>query len=483
MIVPKRPQYSPPPINLYPELALNHFTRSSTPISPPSTPPRGHRPSISKPMIWLTRNTSSSSNTSPIPVAPKPVRISEPRFENSLEIFNVKRSGPLGSGAMVVRTPREALSGTSALFGVEDVAGQRDSGFEASLEEGMGLSVLSDDPPPPPSKSPLKSFTPPIPTPTNNSSSSLPVKETSTPPCPIRPPPPPPVSSSATLRPAIKARISRSLADNLPPVPALPINISATPPQPPFEPILLSPVPSSAIDPSKIIVTIETSSETLRTTLRTLISKPSYLSSYVTSLLPRKSVAASLYSNASDISELPDNSFNAMFHDHLASSGFISQSSLNIHVFLDRPSAPYAHILSYLRAPLSSPGQPAVIPRAVQLASSSRARLEALLELRDEATYLGLEELFRLCNDEICNRRSMVSHARAGSMSSAASIHSLHTVQEDSREMGRSSSRSSGKSTRVTSPPTAALGERSRSRGENEEIAPNSRQAAITSWI
>ncbi|KAG0709699.1 hypothetical protein DFH29DRAFT_820046 [Suillus ampliporus] len=491
MIVSKRPQHSPLAPISYPtatELALNHFSLSSSLVSPPSTPPRGHKPSISKPMIWLTRNTSSSSNTSPhnIPAAPKPIRISEPRFDGSLEIFNIKRSGPLGSGAMVVRTPREALSGTSVLFGVEDDGGQRESVFETSPEEGMGLPALLDNPPPPPSKLPLQLSTTPIPTPTNNSSSSLPVKETSTPPCPTRPPPPPPpVSSSTTLRPAIKARTSRSLADNLPPVPPLPVNVSATPPQPPFEPILLSPVPSSAIDPSKIIVTIETSSATHRTTLRTLISRPSYLSSYVTSLLPRKSIAASLYSNASDISELPDNSFNAMFHDHLASSGFISQSSLNIHVFLDRPSAPYAHILSYLRTPLSTPEHPAIIPRAVQLASSSRARLEALLELRDEANYLGLEELFRLCNDEICNRRSMVSHARAGSMSSAASIHSLRTVQEDGEPhgMGRSSSRSSGKSTRVTPSPAAAPGERSRSRAEDEGNAPNSRQPAITSWI
>ncbi|KAG2156121.1 hypothetical protein DEU56DRAFT_969245 [Suillus clintonianus] len=483
MIVPKRPQHSlpPPPISHPAELALNHFSLSSAPLSPPSSPPRTHRPSISKPMIWLTRNTSSSSNAShSVAAAPKPIRISEPRFDSSLEIFNVKRSGPLGSGAMVVRTPREALSGTSALFGIEDDGRQRESVSEAPSEEEMGLPALPDDPPPLPSKSSLESTT--TLASTNNSSSSLPVKETSVPPCPTRPPPPPPITTSTTPRPAIKARASSSLAENLPPVPPLPVNVSATPPQPPFEPILLSPVPSSAIDPSKIIITIETSSATHRTTLSTLISRPSYLSGYVTSLLPRKSVAASLYSNASDISELPDNSFNAMFHDHLASSGLIS--NMNIHVFLDRPSAPYAHILSYLRTPLSTSDNPAMIPRAVQLASSSRARLEALLELRDEANYLGLDELFKLCNEEICSGRSMTVHARAGSMSSAASIHSLHTVQEDGepREIGRSSSRSSGKPTRVAPPPGAAPLERSRSR-EKRENTPNSRHVAITSWI
>lgn len=481
MIAPRRPQHpQPQPISHTTELALHHFSL----VSPPSTPPRGHRPSISKPMIWLTRNTSSSSNTSPHGVAVAPIRISEPRFDNSLEIFNVKRSGPLGSGAMVVRTPQEALSGTSALFSEGDDGGQRGSAFEAP-SEATGSSPLSGGSPPVPSKSSLESSTSTIFASTYCSSSSLPSKDASAPPCPNRPPPPVPTSSSTVLRPVIKARTSPSLAENMPPVPPLPVNVSATPPQPPFEPILLSPVPSSAIDPSKIIVTIETSSATHRTTLRTLISRPSYLSNYVTSLLPRKSVAASLYSNASDISELPDNSFNAMFHDHLASSGFISQSTMNIHVFLDRPSAPYVHILSYLRTPLFTSEHPAIIPRAVQLASSSRARLEALLELRDEAGYLGLDELFKLCNEEICNRRSTAIHARAGSMSSSASVHSLHTVQEggEPHDMGRPSSRSSGKSTRATPLPAVAPRERSRDRGENRANTPNSRQSAITSWI
>ncbi|KAG2042368.1 hypothetical protein BDR03DRAFT_990647 [Suillus americanus] len=479
MIVPRRPQHPPPPISQTTELALHHF---STPVSPPSTPPRDHRPSTSKPMIWLTRNTSSSSNTSPHGVVATPIRISEPRFNSSLEIFNVRRSGPLGSGAMVVRTPQEALSGTSTLFDDEDDGRQRESASEAHPKEAMGLPMLSDGPPPVPSKSSLESSTPTISTSTHGSSSSLPAKDTSAPPCPSRPPPAP-MMSTAILRPVIKTKTSPSLAENLPPVPPLPVNVSATPPQPPFEPILLSPVPSSTIDPSKIIVTIETSSATHRTTLRTLISRPSYLSSYVTSLLPRKSVVASLYSNASDISELPGNSFNAMFHDHLASSGFISQSTMNIHIFLDRPSAPYVHILSYLRTSLTSEHL-AIVPRAVQLASSSRARLEALLELRDEANYLGLEELFKLCNDEICSRRSTAIHARAGSMSSSASIHSLHTVQEGGEpyDMGRSSSRSSGKSTRVA-PSPAAPRERSRDRAENRANTPNSRKHAITSWI
>lgn len=141
----------------------------------------------------------------------------------------------------------------------------------------------------------------------------------------------------------------------------------------------------------------------------------------------------------------------------------------------------YAHILSYLRTPPFISEHPAIIPRAIQLASSSRARLVALLELRDEANYLGLDELFKLCNDEICNRCSTAIHARAGSMSSSTSFHSLHTVQEGGEPcaMGRSSSRSSRKSTGATPPPR----ERNLGGAENRANTPNSRQPAITSWI
>jgi hypothetical protein len=143
----------------------------------------------------------------------------------------------------------------------------------------------------------------------------------------------------------------------------------------------------------------------------------------------------------------------------------------------------YAHILSYLRTPLSTPEHPAIVPRAVQLGSSSRTRLEALLELRDEANYLGLEELFRLCNDELFSRRSVAHQARG----SVSSLHSLHTVQEDTepRETGRSSSRSSSKSTRAAPQTNGTIRERSRSRSreENAENTPSSRQAQIASWI
>ena len=87
------------------------------------------------------------------------------------------------------------------------------------------------------------------------------------------------------------------------------------------------------------------------------------------------------------------------------------------------PSLPYryAHILSYLRSPTTAP---AALPRAAQLTSSSSSRLEALLELRDEAVYLGLDELAKLCTDELsarCRTRtaSHSSHSHTHSQSSS----------------------------------------------------------------
>jgi hypothetical protein len=57
--------------------------------------------------------------------------------------------------------------------------------------------------------------------------------------------------------------------------------------------------------------------------------------------------------------------------------------------------------------------------------SSSSTRLEALLELRDEARYLNLEELYKLCTDELRSRRSLgqtrtSTHVRAMSSASAS---------------------------------------------------------------
>jgi hypothetical protein len=86
--------------------------------------------------------------------------------------------------------------------------------------------------------------------------------------------------------------------------------------------------------------------------------------------------------------------------------------------------------MAYLRSAPSTPECPTMLPHAVQLISSSTSRLEALLDLRDEASYLDLDELQQLCNAEIRHRESIFSHTQVGSSGSDRSLHSVHTFRE-----------------------------------------------------
>ncbi|KAI6047132.1 hypothetical protein EDC04DRAFT_589126 [Pisolithus marmoratus] len=478
----------PPPSISYPVAAELASLPSSSLASPPTTPPRGHKHSLSKPMSWLNRSASSTSSLPhPRHPAPKPVRISEPKFDNSLEIFNIKRGSPLGSGAMVVRTPQEALCGSqvSQLFGSlqeEEDEQQQNIGSVDEIESGTL--------PPPPGSPPLPPLPaeedPPAPNGSNlstNSALSLPLQQLPLP-YPSRPPPPIPNATTTARHPSLEH--SRESTDIIPPVPSIPENIPPIPPQPPFEAILLSAVPDGAVDPANIIVALETCTTTFRTTLRTLTSRPSHLSKYIVSLLSHESETASVYSHASEASAIQhDNAFSAAFHDHLTSAGFLSQTSSNLHIFLDRPSAPYAHILSYLRSLPSSPEVPEVLPRAVHLGSASRAHLEALLELRDEASYLGLDELYGLCMHEINQRHSIFDHSRSAS-SCAMSIRSLHTVVEQNSSMqdSRSSQMSNGTSkSGILSSVPHHLGLRGRSTGGTRSESGVTSKSPPPGWI
>lgn len=443
-----RVQRSPPSISNPVAVAEQAPLPSSSLVSPPTTPPRGHKHTLSKPMSWLSRSATSTSLPHPRHPAPKPVRISEPKFDNSLEIFNIKRGSPLGSGAIVVRTPQEALCGSqvSQLFGSleEEEEERRQKADSVYEDEPRTFPPPAGSPPLPPLPVEEDPALPSSPVPASNSALSLPLQQLPQP-CPPRPSPPVP-NAATPRRPSLKH--SRESVDVIPPVPSIPENILLIPSQPPFEAVLLSSVPDGAVDPAKIVVTLETCTTTYRTTLRTLTSRPSHLSNYIVSLLSHSSETASVYSHTSEASVVhPDNAFSAALHDHLTSAGCLSQSSSNLHIFLDRPSAPYAHILAYLRSLPSSPENPEVLPRAAVLGSASRARLEALLELRDEASYLGLDELFKLCTREINQRHSIFGHSHNTS-SCGVSIRSLHTVVEQNSSLpdSRSSQLSNGTS-------------------------------------
>ncbi|KZO93743.1 hypothetical protein CALVIDRAFT_539656 [Calocera viscosa TUFC12733] len=233
----------------------------------------------------------------------------------------------------------------------------------------------------------------------------------------IRTPPP---RTTATPR---RSSLKRSGHDvppspSFPPIAVAPFNrlIADQSALPPFEPQLLVGPPPPGTYSKNSLVTLETSSMTMRTTIDTLTSRPSQLAQHILSLCPNPP------------------------------SGPAKVPSETLHIFLDRPSPPYHIILAYLRLPRSQTNELPALPRAVQLPSHSQttsmigvSKLEALLDLRDEARWLGLEELEAMCETELRNaglvkpkqatiaeeaepRASSESEAPATTASSAASV-------------------------------------------------------------
>ncbi|KAI0677603.1 hypothetical protein C8Q78DRAFT_960170 [Trametes maxima] len=463
----RSPQHRAHPSISHPMPALEPSASTARPVSPPTSPrpkPKIRRPSVSSPMSWLARASSSGSTHSTAPYAPsRPVRISEPRFKDPIEAIAHPRSGVLGAGAVVVRTPQDALAGPRASASSPDLLNHSRS---TSPHRPIPKEYEDRTDYARPGSPPL----PPIPDDRSEfagedadamtldwQSTSMSVR--SHPPPPSRPPPSLPsipdfdsevaqARPVSPLRPSPKNMPPPSTSDYFAPTPApsAPAGVPATPPQSPFDAILMSPVPNSTLDPSKIIVSVETSTETHRTTMATLVSRPSHLASYLLGLFPANDAdTRSVYSTNSEV----DSSFNSIFHHHLASSGVLTSASTNLHVFLDRPSGPYAHILAYLRSPHSTPDAPAPapppLPHAARL-NGTTARFDALVDLRDEAAYLGLTELKTLCADELrhhCHpphRGGAHAHAPGGlglglhmrgfSNASSHSARSLHTLRE-----------------------------------------------------
>ncbi|KAF7352741.1 hypothetical protein MVEN_01240300 [Mycena venus] len=437
-----------------PPVSYNPRASCDPPHSPSTS--RGRRPSISNPMHWLSRSSTQSSTASV-----KPARISEPKLIHSIELLS-SRAGVLGSGATVVRTPDEALRDTRVRLtydGAEPI-GEPEARSSGELQEQDGQEIEyspptsnrssssedEDEIPSPPDSPAL----PPIPSPAKSAFHfDPPPRQTFT--LPVRPNRAVPSTPTLVLRPSLKTKRTESV-DASSVVPALPANIPSTPAPPAFNPILLSEPPSSTVDRSKIIVSLETCTATYKTTLDTLSSRPSHLSNYITSLFGRRrsdSIASSVYSNESaDLST---------YRQHLVSQGLLPQSSSSVHIFLDRPSDPYVHILSYLRSPRASPEGPEVLPPR-----ATRAGLDSLLELRDEAAYLGLDDLHKLCIEEIRQQhrpsrpRSSRAHSSSGSIHSLhASVSSLHTMLERvERQHSRSMSKESVDELGNRSPPT-----------------------------
>ena len=277
---------------------------------------KGHKSSLSERIAWLGRGSAQY-------VPSKPLRISEPKLMNAFDILHSPRSGALGSGALVVKTPQDALS---AQFCDEEEEYEINSEVEEVESRRLPSTPASPDLPPIPVEQ-IESDRPLVVEQADSTdpANSLPLSSD--------------IITPATLRPSLQNR-SSDHSDDPPPVPPLPANITSAPIPPPFDPILVSAPFTGAIDPSKVIVALETGTFTHRTTLKTLTSRPSHLSTYLMSLLSRSDEeTTSIHSHKSEVST-SDVSFNTIFQRHLASSGLLPQASSSIHLFLDRPSAP-----------------------------------------------------------------------------------------------------------------------------------------------
>ena len=366
--VPRSPPPRPTHTPTSSQVSINsaYIDRSSqATVSPPSSPnlpasPGAKRPSLSTTMHWLSRSTNdkdkaaSGSASPPTSYAPaKPVRISEPKYVRGIDSLAQPKPGVLGSGAIVVRTPDDALRDLHRT--PSSKTKKRKPSISRSIippsSEALIEGSLSSPPLPPlpcpesdeemvlsrSSSNSSKPRTPHIPAAAHLSV----VVEQPSGPAQMSAQAPNPVPRSPSLRPSLKIRSVPS-SDEKDVVPPLPSAVPPSPP-PPFKPILVSEPPTFSTDLERVIVTLETCTATYRTTFDTLTSRPSHLSKYLKSLIspsqPKDSAASSLYSNAGNDSH--DDL--AIYRQHLASQGLLPQSSRNIHIFLDRASAPYVH--------------------------------------------------------------------------------------------------------------------------------------------
>ncbi|KAH9077183.1 hypothetical protein EDB83DRAFT_2514868 [Lactarius deliciosus] len=408
-------------------------------------------------MSWLTRSSSTATHAPPI-------RISHSK--SSSTVGQIKH-GNLGSGVTIVRTPQEALAGSGVSVECasdpeiehgeeedsdplpEDEDPQENEGEELEEDEGETHEVRveqAETPSVPPAYSPPRASLP-----LSKSTPTLPLKDAH-PTRPSRPPPPPPSAPDATVL-SQKKLPPPPLSSLFPPVAPVPAHLSTPSTPPPFACILLSSVPPNAIDFSKVLVTLETCTATYRTTLNTLISRPSHLASYL----------KSLFADVDDELDVADNTSSLLSRrERFVQFNFPQSPHLfwaSIPIFVQCPHFPrsalvlreYDHILAYLRSPPTL-DHVASLPPALQLYAGNPARLEALLALRDEAAYLDLPELVQLCVTEL--RRSsnghptqhsrapshVLAHTRGPSNGSVRSMDTLREYDEHDADTGSTSS-------------------------------------------
>ena len=288
--------------------------------------------SLSGTMAWLSGGKTTKA---PYTAAAPPIRISEPKLNDA---FGRVEQAPT---VTIVRTPQEALTVMQkdkeklreGSFEHNDPRPKRSTESQRSHTDGHSSS--RNPGPPPPTSPPL----PPLPEITRAPPRSPTKPAMKAPPQGPLPQVPRPVPSPSRSKASYPTSLTE---DSIGPLmeSALP-----SPPLPPFDPILLSSVPSLPIDPKKTIITLETSTESFKTTMATLIScEDCHFNRYFSKILTearkkQHSEASSVYSQSSGIEENLD-SINSIFVNHISASGLLTPTPASLHVFLDRPSAP-----------------------------------------------------------------------------------------------------------------------------------------------
>ena len=100
--------------------------------------------------------------------------------------------------------------------------------------------------------------------------------------------------------------------------------------------------------------------------------------------------------------------------------------------------------MTYLRAPAATtdgsntPGALPSVLRVFTPRACTRARLEAIIELRDEAAYLGLNDLVDLCTSELTIASTIIASSSSPSTPEMErqSLHSTHTLIEPDERQG-----------------------------------------------
>jgi hypothetical protein len=296
------------------------------------------RRNLSNTFSWLGRSGSASRSQ------PKPDLSGQAAVK-------LTQGGRLGTGAVVVRTPEDALRPKNEQLPPEPVSKDMPKKFERDKqavryqhEEDVDSERDNDEdselPSPRSSPAYTPSASPHAPIFKSDDVSTFPIAHHSSTSF-VEPAHPIPKPPSLSILPTLSIPLTPPASD--------PSNRSIlSPTQQTFAPIRMSSFPPPSVDQSDIIVSLETATVTYRARLETLTSRPSKLATYLTMQVSQSKKKDEDDEDDDDDDNddegsEPSSPFMAILEKHGKTSDADSEKGSPIfHIFLDRPSAPYA---------------------------------------------------------------------------------------------------------------------------------------------